>query len=507
MPISPRWLLTSLLLAGTASLSLPAASFAGHKPPKPAAATFTPYTVTDGTNPVGGGEPSIGVDPRTNSVIYGAGGHETKMVFDDSTRPATVAQTDITAPTAIKTLDPITFVDQNTGRIFDSQLLGACSAMSYSDDDGFNWQPTTGCGQNTLLDHQSVGGGPFHAPAPPGAGAAYPDAVYYCAQNGFNATCAMSPDGGLTFGPGAYISNTPVNSPGDPYGGACSGLHGHIKVGPNGTVYIPIKGCGGTPTAGNLTNQEFYGGHPAVSVSTDNGTTYTVHTVPGGNNADESDNSVAIDKGNRVYMAWQDAKYPDPANPNVLPTTSLPKVAYSDDEGKTWSTPFDLSTALPKGSRPIHNVQFPTSIAGDAGRAAIAFLGTDAIGDDQHNSTFMAAGPGGTQPVWHLYIAMTYDGGKTWRTTDTTPNDPVQRGCVDLQGTSNKTITDDDICSQRNLLDFNDLTVDKNGRVIAAYADGCVDECVTNPDPAQVYKANRNMVMRQTTGEGLYGAK
>jgi hypothetical protein len=426
------------------------------------------------------------------------------MLFNDKTGPATVTQTDVSAPTAVTTLDAITFVDQNTGRLFDAQLLGACSAMSYSDDDGSSWQPTTGCGQDTFLDHESVGGGPFHAPIPQGADPIYADAVYYCAQNGFNASCAMSPDGGLTFGPGAYISNTPTNSPGDPFGGACSGLHGHLKVGPDGTAYVPIKGCGGTPTVGNLTNQEFFGGHPAVSVSTNNGATYTVHTVPGGNNADESDNAVAIDKGNRLYMAWEDSKYPDPSDDTVLPTTSLPKVAYSDDEGQTWSKPFDLSSALPAGHSPIHNVQFPEVIAGDKGRAAVSFLGTSAIGDDQHNSTFMHQGPGGTAPVWHLYIAMTYNGGKSWTTVDTTPADPVQRGCVDLQGTSNKTITDNDICSQRNLLDFNDITVDKNGRVIAAYADGCIDACVTKPDPNTVYQDSRDMVMRQTTGEGLY---
>jgi hypothetical protein len=501
-----RWfLLPCLLIAG--SLALPAVSLAAHP-------TFTPFTVTDGTNPVNGGEPSMGVDPRTNALMYGAGGHETKMVFDDSKKPTAVTQTDVTAPTALTTLDAITFIDQNTGRAFDSQLLGVCSAMSFSDDDGLNWTPSTGCGKNTLLDHQTVGGGPFHAPIPAGADPIYPDAVYYCAQNGFNATCAASVDGGLTFGPGIYISNTPANKAGDPFGGACSGLHGHLKVGPDGTVYVPIKGCGGNPTVGNLTNQEFFGGEPAVSVSTDNGLTYTIRTVPGGHNGDESDNAVATDKGNRLYMAWQDASYPDPNDDTKLPTTSLPKVAYSDDEGQTWSKPFDLSTALLKSGMKIHNVQFPEVIAGDAGRAAVAFLGTSAVGDDQHNSTFMTQGPGGTAPVWHLFISMTYDGGKHWQTIDTTPNDPVQRGCVDLQGTSNKTITDNDICSQRNLLDFNDITVDRDGRVVAAYADGCLDQtdstghnCVTNPDPRQTYKGTRDMIMRQSSGEGLYASK
>src|SRR3954453_17085533 len=114
MNVPRRWmLLATLLIAG--SLSFPAASPA----PNP---TFTPYTVTDGTKPVDGGEPSIGVDPKTNAVIYGAGGHETRMMFNDRTTPATVAQTDVSAPTAVTSLDAITFVDQDTGRLFDAQL-------------------------------------------------------------------------------------------------------------------------------------------------------------------------------------------------------------------------------------------------------------------------------------------------------------------------------------------------------------------------------------------------
>ena len=40
----------------------------------------------------------------------------------------------------------------------------------------------------------------------------------------------------------------------------CGGLHGHAKVAPDGTVYVPNKGCGG--------NQ-------GVAVSTDNGASWT----------------------------------------------------------------------------------------------------------------------------------------------------------------------------------------------------------------------------------------
>ncbi|MDQ1748174.1 MAG: hypothetical protein QOD07_2437 [Frankiaceae bacterium] len=480
----------ALVMSLGLAVAAPFSAFAtSHKAAAPAA--FKPYTVLSGNNQVAtGGEPSIGFDTKRHAIMYGASGHETQMVFKDSARGTSVSQKDVSAPTAATTLDAITFTDKYTGRTFDSQLLGACSAMAYTDNAGGSWTPTSGCGQNTLLDHQSVGGGPFHSPVPAGANPVYPDAVYYCAQNGFNASCAVSLNGGLSFGPGTPISDTPGNSVGDPYGGACSGLHGHIRVGPDGTVYVPLKGCGGTPTANNLTNEEFWGGHPAVSVSTDNGLSWTVHTVPGGFNEDESDNAVDVDKGGRLYMAWEDGHNPTEIQ---LSKTSSAKTAYSDDNGKTWSKPVDLSSALG-----VHNVQFPEVIAGDKGRAAIAFIGTNAIGDDQHNGL---VGPNKLPAAWHLYVAMTYDGGKHWTTIDTTPTDPVQRGCVDLQGTSNKTITDNNICSQRNLLDFNDITMDSRGRVYVAFTDGCVGPCVT--DPTKTYKGTNDVVMRLAAGKGL----
>jgi hypothetical protein len=470
----------------TAAMVLSNPADAGGRP------VFTAYTVTNGTDAVSGGEPTIGYDPVRNAVMFGASAHETRMEFDAHNA---VKQKDVSAPTAQETLDSFTFTDQHTGRTFDTQLLTLCSATSYSDDAGASWTPSTGCGADTLLDHESVGGGPFHAPAPPGAGIVYPDAVYYCAQNGFNASCAVSLDGGETFGPGRYISNTPLNDPDDPNGGSCSGLHGHIKVGPDGTAYVPIKGCHGTATAGNLTNTEFYGGQPAVSVSPDNGNTWLIRTVPGGNNGDESDNAIDIDKANRLYMGWQDASYPDPSDDTKLPTTSTAKAAFSDDNGVHWSQPVDLSTKLG-----VRNIQFPQVVAGDAGRAAIAFLGTNAVGDDQHNGF---VGPDGNPAVWHMYVSLTYDGGKSWSTYDTTPDHPVQRGCIDLQGTSNKTITDNNICDQRNLLDFNDITIDGQGRVLVAYAEACqaTPNCLTDPTVKSTEAVDT--VMRLTSGKGL----
>jgi hypothetical protein len=67
-------------------------------------------------------------------------------------------------------------------------------------------------------------------------------------------------------------------------------------------------------------------------------------------------------------------------------------------------------------------------------------------------------------------------------------------------------VTDEDLCSQRNLLDFNDITMDGQGRVLVAYADGCTGRCVHNPKylSKDGDKTDAtNYVMRLTGGKGL----
>jgi len=99
-------------------------------------------------------------------------------------------------------------------------------------------------------------------------------------------------------------------------------------------------------------------------------------------------------------------------------------------------------------------------------------------------------------------VAFTYNGGLTWTTSDATPSDPVQRGCIWNGGGNNP-------C--RNLLDFNDITVDKFGRVLVGYADGCTGTCVTDPSqnattgPATAQDALAT-IARQTGGRGLFSA-
>ena len=492
-------------VAGLVVFAVAGAGIAGHAA---SPNTYKAYSVG-----ISGGEPSIGYDYIRNVAMYGQT-EIRRLTWDDTLPGSPMTSTNVNPPQT-RSLDPITVVDPYTSRSFTSQLLAACSSAFYSDDAGANWTPSQGCGAATVLDHQTIGAGPFHAPVPTLPPPAYPDAVYYCAQNGFQGSCAVSLNGGLTFGQGVLAANGPLNDLSDPnptfaaQGGACSALHGHLRVSPDGTAYLPLKGCGGTFSTNNGTNTEYVGGQPSLSISPDNGTTWTIHRVPstmvpnglgtGSNmveNPDESDPSVGITRQSGwLYYGWENGHNPTDLK-NGDQTQAM--VSVSKDHGTTWSPPTDVSSPLG-----LHNVQFPEVIAGDDNRAAFAFLGTTTIGDDQTNA-FTNMVP---KPFWHLFISTTYDGGATWSTVDATPDKPVQRGCIDLQGTTIPPSGRLDPCnsSQRNLLDFNDITVDKDGRVLVAYTDGCAatSPCVT--DPTNNHPTAEDMVMRQATGDGLYG--
>ncbi len=410
------------------------------------------------TNLVGdAGEPSIGVNPKTGAALLLAGTTTAKAVFNDSTTPARVSWSDVSFPTtSVTTLDPILFTDTRTGRAFVSQLAGACSLSAYTDDDGATYKPSQGCGVGTVEDHQTFGGGPYPTGAIPGPLTSYPDAAYYCAQADLTENCARSDDGGTTFGPGVSIYNAVTDN--------CVGLSGHIRVGPDGAAYVPNFDCNG---------------HVAVSASTDAGTTWKVHEVPGSETQDESDPSVAVGAKNTVYLGWEQGK------DNSFGSKAF--AAVSHDHGKTWSHLTDVGAPLG-----IRNVQFPEMIAGDDNRAAFAFLGSKTAGNDQLQNF-----PG----VFHLYIATTYNGGSSWSVKDVTPNNPVQRGGINLGGFNPG---GSGPAAKRNLLDFNDITLDKLGRVYVGWADGCTGGCVTSASK-NTYTA-LGTITRQSSGRTLYAA-
>jgi hypothetical protein len=412
-----------------------------------ARAAGTPPTFTNFAAPAplgrSSGEPSIGVNWSSGNVMFQAGLETLRVnAFNDATATASWTSVGSTI-TSTASLDPILFTDHRTGRTFVSQLSADCSLLAFSDDDGASWfQNPIGCGLAAGADHQTVGGGAF---APGASGVGYPDTVYYCAQAIATAQCSLSLNGGVSFNPAVPIYSALT----------CGGLHGHIKSAPDGTVYVPNADCGG---------------RNAVVVSTDNGTTWSVRPVPTSTTQDESDPSVGVGAGNTVYLGWEEG----------ASNTSGSKayVAVSRNRGATWTNVQDVGAALG-----INNVQFPAVVAGDDDKAAFAFLGTTTAGNDQ------ATGFAG---VWHLYVATTYDGGVTWSTVDATPSDPVQRGCIWLGGGSNK-------C--RNLLDFMDVTVDREGRILVGYADGCIGSCVTGG--ANSYSKIAT-IARQSGGTFLY---
>ncbi|MDQ3907659.1 MAG: glycoside hydrolase, partial [Acidobacteriota bacterium] len=392
------------------------------------------------------GEPSIGYDPKTDSVMFQASLQTLKVKFDDTKRPAAATWEDKSYLwTSLASLDPILFTDQKTGRTIVSQLAGTDSFSAFTDDGGGSWTPTEGGPMTSGVDHQTVGGGPYHAPVPQGVNPVYPNAIYYCSQDLYTAFCARSDDGGLTFGPAVPMYTT-----------ECGGIHGHVKVGPDGTVYVPNRQCG--------TNQ-------GVAISDDNGVTWRVSKIVDGDQTTSSgdsipgnwDPSVGVGAGGTVYVGYDNGD-------------GRPHVAVSKDRGHSWVLDQNVGHDLN-----IRDTAFPAVTAGDDDRAAFAFLGAQ-------------TSPGSNDAVWHLYVATTYDGGNSWITTDATPNDPVQLGTICAGGIS---------CSggDRNLLDFIDATVDSQGRTLVGYADGCIG--CTSPGGSRAHLAT---IARQQCGRRLYHA-
>src|SRR6266850_285964 len=432
-----------------------AADWSGRAPPSaqgsqasvtiPGVPRFFNYPSPFGDN---AGEPSIGINwntelsfsnsnasiPNGGTSLYFGGfmPYMAKVVFNDCQSPAKATWTKkplLTASTTRVFGDPILFTDHVTGRTFVSQLEGltpAGSTTDKTDNDGDTFSPTEGSGLPSCVDHQTIGGGPFHAPLT-GTDPLYPNAIYYASQCISDATASLSLDGGVTYGPGV-----PMFTVAD-----CAGLHGHVKVAPNdGTVYVPDKACGGVVPL-------LLGGEASVIVSENNGLTWTIRPVndPLATTTGDDDASVGIASDGTVYLGWQSLD-------------GHPRIAVSHDKGATWINIRDVGAALG-----IQNCAFPTVAAGDPNRAAFSFYGTTTGGSNYDQPEFTGD--------WYLYIATTFDGGNTWTTVNATPGDPVQRHSG--------------ICGSgqcRNQLDFFDMSIDKEGRILVGWDDGCIGSCV-----------------------------
>ena len=354
--------------------------------------------------------------------------------------------------------DPILFTDGTTGRTWVSNFTtGANYSYAYTSDDGESWTNAGVSPPNGGADHQTLASGPYPADSPFKQVAefnGFPNAVYFCSQALFPNFCQRSDDGGRSFGPGTPFTD----------GLACGGLHGHTRVGPDGDVHVPDKSCGG--------------GQPGYSVSSDAGLSWKDVPIPGMTTGSE-DPSIGIATDGSLYFCNVNA------NGHVV-------VSVSHDKGTSWSTPADLSESLG-----LKNAVFTNAIAGDSDRAACAFIGTETAGN---------FGSIDFTGVWYPFIAHTYDGGATWTTINISPDDPVQGvGGICRDGTTCMSTPDN-----RNLLDFNEITIDHNGRPAYGYDDGCTGACVTGPTVEPTTRGAFGAeikIARQYGGRTLFAAK
>ncbi|HEV7699528.1 MAG TPA: carboxypeptidase regulatory-like domain-containing protein [Pyrinomonadaceae bacterium] len=424
------------LLPGTpgAPCTVNCGPFGGPDPTVPGVPRYQNFYAPNGSSAQSGsGEFNIGFNPHTQRIMTMNRGPVWRLTPGEVQTPALpecceAFWEDKSAVSTNTGLDPILWTDQVSGRTFASNSTAGANALyAYSDNDGDAWVPIGVGPPNLGVDHQTIGTG-----ACPTAvlGCSIPAVnqgqfALYCAQSlALPTGCQRSLDLGMTWGPGVPATTTD-----------CAGLHGHVRIAPNGTAWLPVKNC--AVTAG----LPLQGG----SRSTDAGVTWTEFKIPNTTpQASGSDPSVALDSSSRAYYCY--------VNSQAGGLEGHARVAVSEDGGATWIRDIDLGA-----THGIVNAVFPEAIGGTDGRAACGFLGTNVAGDYQ-NLNF----PG----KWYLYIATTYDQGVNWTTVNATPNDPVQSMSGIWQGGGGN--------QNRNLLDFNEITMDDKGRVLFGYSDGCV---------------------------------
>lgn len=415
-------------------------------------------------------EPTVGVD-KNGAAFYAAatfdgvlGTAHTKLIRSTDGGRTWVAKQPTIAnllDSHPETLDPYTYVEEGTGRVFDIDLVGdnlvvglpLGADLSFSDDKGETWT-TTALTIPGLDDHQTLFAGPPPAgnPAVRALDPRFPEILYYCVNQVSDSWCARSLDGGLTFVQGA----TPAYLGEDPdAGGLCGGLHGHLATDSAGRLFLPKGHC------------DF----PWLAVSEDGGDTWTRVRISDKIPAADVQTAVAVDAADNVYYTWWDGKH------------HLPFLSVSRDHGQTWSTPLMIG---PPG---VREVNFPTIAAGDAGKITLTFPGTTV--DDRSDPS---------RP-WNSYVVVSTNalevfngaaGPTFFSNIANTSGDPVHRGaCLGRCG---------------GMFDFLDVVVSPaGGEVWATAVDTCtsLNNCSTDPKGASTDM--RGIAIREISGPVLIG--
>jgi hypothetical protein len=373
---------------------------------------------------INGWEPTIGVDDKGRVFYQARFSNLEPQVLRSTNEGDTwkiVSPTIAGQNTQPQSLDPIMYLDKDTGRLFTNNIPADvfCQYVSFSDNAGKSWTNTYICGH---FDHQNI----FTGPPPKGGDKpmGYKNVVYYCAINlvalsgtSTATTCSRSLNGGLTWihtGEPAYL--TPIPPRDDQNSTWCDGAVGHGFVGPDGSVYLPRVWCG----------------QPYVSISRDEGLTWdAVQIAKNGGRGHEA--GIAADGRGNLYYTW-------------VAKNGLPYLSISRNRGKTWGKPLVIG---PPG---LKRASLPAIDIGGTGKIAITYAGSETPGNKRKSWTWngyitMTAGALARKPVF-------YTG------TINAKSDPLQKGtCGSVR------------C--HTLGDFFDVTIGPDGTPWAAFVDAC----------------------------------
>ena len=376
------------------------------------------------------------------------------------------------------TSDPYGWVDPITDRIFNVQMIGLeTSWICWSDDDGETWLGNPhDSGTTPINDHIKLATGPWTEPGLANwygtlgqvtSSTIYETAVYYCYNKLAGIFCFTSFDGGASFWAGGQIVGLATTN---------GGLHGAISTAPDGTVYV-------TPRVET----------PTVIVSKDNGFSWFERTMGEdvGTPYPRKNSEVSTDSESNAYHVWTGA------DEGIY-------LARSTDSGESWT-----QESIRISPAEVISTAFPQTDAGDPGRFAVTYLGSENISllNESNLDGNPWDGNGHYAPNevhYHLYVTFSLnalDDEPVFHTRKLT-TDPVQVGAICLNSGDCRS---DQGGSNRNLLDFNDLHIDNQGRVFIAIADGCTGECATMESPTPADSRDKlGMMFMLDTGPSLY---
>ena len=411
-----------------------------------------------------GAEPSIGVT-SSGCIFF--------IAFEKPMRSCDYGETWINTADgsqAFFTNDPYGWVDPITDRVYNIHMMGLWTTwIGWSDNDGQSWEANPHDSGAPVNDHIKLGTGIWTNEGYGIAGGVgiHETAVYFCYNKLAYISCYTSFDGGASFEAGGDLVGIAT---------ANGGLHGAITSAPDGTVYLPPRVA-----------------TPSIIFSKDNGLTWEERTMGQdvGTPNPRKNGEVATDTDSNAYNIWVGE------NQGVYMSRSI-------DSGETWE-----QTSIRVSPVEVISATFPHTSAGDPGRIAIAYLGSEnasALGQpDLDGNPWNGNAHYSPSNVTH-YLYVTY----SLNALDEDPifhtqrisTDPVQVGSICLNSGDCRS---DDGGSNRNLLDFNDLHIDLEGRVYIGFADGCTGTCASGNETTSANSRDRlGSVYYLANGPSLY---